>query len=630
MKKLKTMSAVIVILLVAVANLAASQRVVVAEDFTGTWCTWCPSAARGLEQLHEETGDSLLVLAYHSGDPYASTEVNSRIEYYGDMVPGFPTVIFGGLDSIVGGTTTTMYDYYRPMFDSHKTVPSPFELTMIMGTHDLVTRTGVVVVKIRNTNITPESGTLHFAVMERNIPEVWFDMTEIDYTVRDMIPDENGQVFTIPAGDSAMFVRNFTIDPSWVLGKCQFAAFVQRADKQIIQGSHLYGACLAQQGYTLTENGDGDGYYEPGETLDLSVRVKDLYAAGTGAEVEAVTADTFITLSNTLFSIGSMAPGDSANNSSSPFLIGVKASANMPEGHLVTIHINKRIYSGLYGEIVTVTDSVQFTVGTPAVIYTEDFESGLGNWLAGYTAYTTGINWDTTTAEYHSFNTCITNAEGGDYANKQNRWIRMLNPLDLTGYSSAVLTWYEKYDVLAGDYCRPEVATDSAAITWSTLVTGYNGSVGSWQMRTANITNYCGKKYFRLRFRLVTDTINVADGWSVDDIAIDGYLKTGIEGEPQRIAGPVAIQLFNSYPNPTAQATAISYQISTTQTVKMNIYDITGRLVKTLANEKQSPGKYQLTWDGTDNQGKRAAAGVYFYSLQTAEGRLSKKLILVK
>jgi thiol-disulfide isomerase/thioredoxin len=637
MKNIRVMTISFIVLLAVAANLTASQRVVVAEDFTGTWCQYCPAAANGLEQLHEETGDSLLVLAYHYGDPYQTTETYNRIlSYQSDPdLWGFPTVIFDGYDSMVGssgsGAAYTNYDYYRPIFDSHKTVTSPFEMTLIMGTHDLAARTGVIGVKVRNTNSVPEMGTLHFAVMERNIPVLWQGMTEIDYTVRDMIPDENGESISIPAGDSILIIRNFNIDPSWVLGKCQFAAFIQRADKQIIQGSHLYGACLTQQGYTLAENGDGDGFYEPGETLNLSVRVKNLYDAGTGAEVEAVTADTFVTLTNTLMNLGSMAAGDTADNNSSPFLITVKPSASMPEGHTVTVHINKRIYSGMYGETVTVTDSVQFRVGTPAAIYAEDFESGLGNWLAGYTAWTTGTDWDTTQSDYHSANTCIVNSEFGNYANRQNRWIRMINALDLTNHSAATLTWYEKYDVAAGDKCQPEVSTDSLGTTWSTFVPFYSGTAGAWQKRTVDITNYCSnKKFFRLRFRLQTDTINVAKGWYVDDIAIDGYLKTGVEGEPQTAAQPPAAVLYDCTPNPSRGRLNISYQLPAGGQVKLGIYDITGRLVKILVNQNQPAGKYQLQWDGRNDQGQKTANGVYFYNLKTGGQTSTKKMVLVR
>lgn len=633
MKNRMSIAALLIILLLTVVNLWASQRVVVAEDFTGTWCPWCPSAARGLDQLHEETGDSLIVLAYHAGDPYSTAELDSRIAYYGDLVPGYPTVIFGGVDTIVGGNTTTMYEYYRPLFDGHKAVSSPLEINLGLLNHDLLMRTGAMEVKVKNTGASPDSGTLHFIVYERNIPEVWQGgLTEVDFVARDMIPDQNGEVFSLAAGESLVTTRDFTIAPDWSFGNCQFVALVQRSNREIVQGSQLYGPSLSQINDSLVEVGNGNGFNEPGESLDLLLQVSNRYAPTTAALVIASTPDTFVTISNGLWDIGAMAAGDTADNYSTPIAINVKSSANMPEGHMVTVYIYKKIFSSLYQDtIVSDFDSVSFVVGSPAAIYSEDFESGLANWKVGYTAYTTGTNWDTTQSDCHSANACIVNSEFGDYANKQNRWIRMLNYVDLTSYSSAKLSWYEKYDVIAGDKCQPEVSTDSAGNTFSTLSAYYSGSVDSWQKRTVDITSYCNnKKYFRIGYRLLTDTINVAKGWYVDDMVIEGYLKTGVEGEPSRIAGPATSQLFNSYPNPAGKTTAISYQISTTQSVKLNIYDITGRLVKKLVDEKQTPGKYKLNWDCTTNQGIKAANGVYFYSLQTNDGRQSKKMILVR
>jgi len=529
MKKLIAFAAVFVLLMATAANLAASQRVVVAEDFTGTWCPYCPGAARGLDQLYGETADSLVVLAYHAGDPYSTAELNDRIAYYGALVPGYPTVIFDGLDTVVGGTTLgTMYSYYRPFFDAHKLVDSPFEISIGLIDHDLFLRNGTMEVKLKNTGATADSGILHFIVHERNIPEVWQGgLTEVDFVARDMIPDQNGQAFTLAAGESLVTTRDFTIAPDWAFGNCQFVAMVQRANKQIVQGSQLYGPSLSQISDSLVEAGNDNGFHEPGESLNLFLKVRNRYAATTGAFVTASTPDTFVTITNGIWDIGAMAAGDSADNYSAPFDIQVKSSATMPEGHLVTVFISKKIYSSLYQDtIISDFDSVSFVVGSPAAIYSENFENGLWDWRVGYTTYTAGVNWDTTQSDYNSPNTCIVNAEYGNYADRQNRWIRMLKYLDLTGYSGAKLSWHEKYDVFAGDKCQTEVSTDSAGSTWGTLAAYYSGTTGSWQKRTVDITSYCGnKKYFRIGYRLVTDLANVSKGWYVDDVSIEGYLK---------------------------------------------------------------------------------------------------------
>ena len=639
MKKLMSMSAALLMLLAVAVNVQASQRVVVAEDFTATWCSYCPDAVKALDSLYRVAKDSFIIIAYHpsGSDPFQTASSVVRANYYG--LEFYPTVFFNGgyttsPSTVVGSDGSNTYNLFRPIFDSIKTIDSPLEMAVNYLSYDGLSRNGQMEIKIENTSGEIVNGTLQFLVLERNIPYAWQTMNELDFLERGMIPDAFGETVSIPAGDSISLIKNYTIGSEWVFGNCLFVAYAQNIDHMIIQAAQsAYGPAFIIEKKVLSEaSGNNNGFYEPGETGNISVWAKSKWADVEGAKIRIESADTFINITNAVFNVGSVIQGDSINNQATPFQFQVLSNANMPEGHLVTIKIYSEIfYPNLNDTVIVDEDSLRFMVGTPALIYTEDFEIGLGNWLSGYTVWTAGINWDTTTAEYHSPNTCITNAEGGDYANTQNRWIRMMTPLDLTGHSTAILTWYEKYDVAAGDFCRPEVATDSAALAWSTLVTGYNGSVGSWQMRKVDITNYCNnKKYFRLRFRLTTDAATVADGWSVDDIAITGYLKTGVEGKPVMVSTPVSHQLFNSYPNPTRKMSNISYQISSTQLVKLNIYDITGRLVKKLADEKQAPGKYQLTWDGTDDQGQRAASGVYFYSLQTPDKNISKKLILLK
>ncbi|MDQ7798193.1 MAG: FlgD immunoglobulin-like domain containing protein [Candidatus Edwardsbacteria bacterium] len=625
----------LVMLVTITTSSFASQRVVVAEDFTGTWCQYCPAAANGLDQLYNETGDSLVVLAFHYGDPYQTTETYNRIVWYGDMIPGYPTVIFDGLDSIVGsagsGAAYNNYDYYRPVFDAHKAVPSPFEITINLTSYDLDARTGTASIKIKNTGIISETGNFHFVVIERNIPQIWQGMTEVDFVVRDMIPNENGESITIPAGDSLVITRDYLIDPAWNFYKCQFVGFVQRSTKEIIQGSSLAGSYLVQKSYSLSGDDDGDGFNEPGETMILSVAVHNLGGPSPMALVEATTADTFVTINNSLWNIGPIGTSYQGDNVALPFEIVIKSSASMTEGHLVKIYIDKKSYNSLYNDTMTARDSVSFIIGAPTQIYAEDFEGGLGNWKVGYTAYTTGIDWDTTQTDYHSANTCIVNAESGTYANKQNRWIRMIDPLDLSSSLGAKLTWYEKYDVWSGDRCQPEVSTDSLGTTWSTLTAFYSGTVSAWTQRTLDITSYCGnKKFFRLGFRLLTDTINVADGWYVDDILITGYAPTGVAGKPGVVSAPATCLLKGAYPNPASGKVNIGFQLKSSARTSLKIYNIAGELVRTLVDSRLSSGDYDLRWDGRDGRNRAMPSGVYLYQLDAGSQKATGRLTLIR
>jgi hypothetical protein len=83
--------------------------------------------------------------------------------------------------------------------------------------------------------------------------------------------------------------------------------------------------------------------------------------------------------------------------------------------------------------------------------------------------------------------------------------------------------------------------------------------------------------------------------------------------------------LYQNYPNPFNPATTIKYELPKEGMVTLKIYDILGREVKILVNEKQSVGRYELTFDASN-----FAAGVYIYRLQAGEFIQSKKMILLK
>jgi photosystem II stability/assembly factor-like uncharacterized protein len=88
---------------------------------------------------------------------------------------------------------------------------------------------------------------------------------------------------------------------------------------------------------------------------------------------------------------------------------------------------------------------------------------------------------------------------------------------------------------------------------------------------------------------------------------------------------PDRFSLSQNYPNPFNPVTIINYELPTAGLVKMVIYDILGREVKTLVNEKQSAGKYKVDFDGTN-----LPSGVYFYRLESGDFVSTKKMVLLK
>jgi photosystem II stability/assembly factor-like uncharacterized protein len=88
---------------------------------------------------------------------------------------------------------------------------------------------------------------------------------------------------------------------------------------------------------------------------------------------------------------------------------------------------------------------------------------------------------------------------------------------------------------------------------------------------------------------------------------------------------PVAFKLSQNYPNPFNPSTKIDYSIAKGSIVKIVVYDILGRVVKTLVNEKETPGSYTIEFNAAN-----LSSGIYFYRLETEAFRDVKKMILVK
>jgi len=88
--------------------------------------------------------------------------------------------------------------------------------------------------------------------------------------------------------------------------------------------------------------------------------------------------------------------------------------------------------------------------------------------------------------------------------------------------------------------------------------------------------------------------------------------------------------LYNARPNPFKTQTAIRYSIPLPTRVSLLIYDISGRLVRTLINEEQTSGIYNVNWDMKNDRSQTVAAGVYFYKFQTPYYSATRKLLLVE
>jgi hypothetical protein len=90
------------------------------------------------------------------------------------------------------------------------------------------------------------------------------------------------------------------------------------------------------------------------------------------------------------------------------------------------------------------------------------------------------------------------------------------------------------------------------------------------------------------------------------------------------------IKLMQIKPNPFMEKATISYILNKPMEINISIYDITGRLIKTLRSGRQIRGMHEIVWDGKNNKGEKISSGIYFCHLMTDEKSLSRKIILLR
>jgi Domain of unknown function (DUF362)/FlgD Ig-like domain len=113
----------------------------------------------------------------------------------------------------------------------------------------------------------------------------------------------------------------------------------------------------------------------------------------------------------------------------------------------------------------------------------------------------------------------------------------------------------------------------------------------------------------------------------------EAALRLAVYGSTGEASLPRAFALEQNSPNPFNPSTTIAFSVSSSnesQTVRLSIFDLRGKLVHTLVDERREPGSYTAYWDGTEDSGRRVASGVYFYRLQAGDFSRTRKMVLLK
>jgi hypothetical protein len=136
-------------------------------------------------------------------------------------------------------------------------------------------------------------------------------------------------------------------------------------------------------------------------------------------------------------------------------------------------------------------------------------------------------------------------------------------------------------------------------------------------------------RYSALYFgKLLSDKIIMVVGDSGKILRNDNFI-TEIKYKSQNI--PYNYLLSQNYPNPFNPSTNIRYEIPKNGFVKLVVFDILGREIQTLVNEKQNAGSYEVTFNARQpGLGSNLSSGIYFYKLQSGNYTETKRMLLIK
>jgi hypothetical protein len=385
--------------------------------------------------------------------------------------------------------------------------------------------------------------------------------------------------------------------------------------------------------------GNGDGCIGAGETIELMLTLSNR-GSGDGEDVTVylTEADPYVTIDQDSAYVALIAAGGE-DDPLPPFVLTL--TPDCPEFHRIDLGLDMHFASGRFA-----TDSMAIYVGGSLE---DDFENGTPGWT--HTGFQDGYDdeWHLEDYRNHTSGGTYSWKFGGDSSLKYTNYGHgaLVTPELCLGPSATFSFWhYIRAELQNGTYAWDgsivEISTDGGE-TWDqiTPVGGYpyliypNTSspfdadtpcfawTDDWTFVEFDLSAYEGRS--RIRFRFGSDGYVNYEGWYLDDITItDDYASVDItedmEGQPTRFA------LHGVSPNPVVSGGIIRFDVPRTARVSIQVFDVTGRTVDTIADSVFGPGRYSRNID----YGKTLGSGVYFMRMQAEEFSRTAKVIILK
>ena len=420
------------------------------------------------------------------------------------------------------------------------------------------------------------------------------------------------------------------------------------------------GAALRVDGVVIADG--NDGYADPGETVAMTVRLRNLGLTSSSVVYTLTTSSADATVNNGAAN-GLPITAGAVGQNLTPFDVTFGNPGTLPRDVTFNLSWNDGTASGI--------ESFLVTIGMGAGL-ADDFESGADGWTHAPIAPSAFDEWHLSGSREHggssSFKLGSTNALGVG-SNEEQTYTQLqdaalVSPaFDLPANSELVFWSFIDAETNGGtgswDGGRVEISMNGGP--WEPLAVdggyGYqiefyspaalrgadvfSGSPQTWRRVVADLTPYAGAA--RLRFRFASDDaseprdqfggqLRYYEGWYVDDVAVGA--RTG--------GGPVARHLsFRAGPSPfwTGGATAfLNFRFSAPDglphpgaTPEVRVFDVRGRQVASVraAANGLAPSLFEAKWNAKTEAGERIGSGVYFARVDFLGKTQSARIVIL-
>jgi PKD repeat protein len=205
------------------------------------------------------------------------------------------------------------------------------------------------------------------------------------------------------------------------------------------------------------------------------------------------------------------------------------------------------------------------------------------------------------------------------------RSFKLLSPPNNAGYSegeySIHFVWESSKNVDLNDLISYNfyMSTDAQFFNIVTVIEATQDTF------TTIVTPIKGTYWWRVGAK---DATPENDGIVNCDLDFVIHIVTDVESEENNL--PKVYRLSQNYPNPFNPETMIRYQMPKPGKVRLSVYDVCGRCVRTLVEKEMHAGYHEAIWDGKDHDGKLAASGVYIFDIRVNDFVSEKKMILLR